>query len=117
MSILKSFHVAIRGIILVWREERSFQIQTAVAALVIFLMLIAPLKSWERIILLLIIALVLILEILNTIVERFVDMVKPRLNSYVGVIKDMMAGAVLVMSFVAAIIGLIIFIPHLQNTF
>lgn len=113
MSWFKSLKVAVRGITLVWREERSFQIQTVAAAGVIVLMLVLNLKPWEDIVLLLTIALVLILEILNTVAERFVDMVKPRLSSYVGVIKDMMAGAVLVMSIMAAIIGAIIFVPHL----
>lgn len=113
MKIIRSFLYALRGLALVWREERSFQVQTAAAVVVIAVMIILPLRTWEYIILTMLIAMVLILEILNTIVERFVDMVKPRLNSYVGVIKDMMAGAVLVMSIAATIIGGIIFFPHL----
>lgn len=113
MTLLRSFKNAVRGIVSVFREERSFQIQLVAGAVVVLLMIILPLKFYEYIVLTLIIAMVLILEIMNTIVERFVDMVKPRLHSYVGTIKDMMAGAVLLMSLAATIIGIIIFFPHL----
>ncbi len=111
-TFLKSFVFAARGIATVWREERSFQVQVFGALAVIILMIGFHLKPWEYVIVTLMIAMVLILEILNTIVERFVDMVKPRMHSYVGAIKDMMAGAVLIMSVTAAVIGVIIFFPH-----
>lgn len=112
-NFLKSFVFAARGIATVWREERSFQVQTAGALVVILFMFLFALKPWEYIIISMLIAMVLILEILNTIVERFVDMVKPRMHSYVGAIKDMMAGAVLIMSLTAAVVGMIIFFPHI----
>ncbi|MCX6780736.1 MAG: diacylglycerol kinase family protein [Candidatus Magasanikbacteria bacterium] len=112
-SFTKSFVFAARGIKTVWKEERSFRVQVLGAIAVCFLMATFSLKPWEYIVLTLTIAGVLILEIVNTVVERFVDMVKPRLHSYVGSIKDMMAGAVLLMSFAATIIGAIIFIPHI----
>lgn len=113
MRLIKSFRVAIRGLAQVWKEERSFQIQTAMAACVIVLMFIFPLTTNERVILLFAIVLVLVLEVLNTVVERFVDMVKPRLHSYVGAIKDMMAGAVFLASLFAAGIGLLILVPRI----
>lgn len=115
-SFFKSFVYALRGIATVWKEERSFQVQTIVAFAVIVLMIAIELKPWEYIIVTLVMVMVLILEIVNTIVERFVDMVKPRLHSYVGTIKDMMAGAVLLMSIAAAAVGVIIFFPHLLAT-
>jgi diacylglycerol kinase len=58
---------------------------------------------------------VLVLEIINSIFERIVDVYKPRLNPYVRDIKDMMAAAVLIASLGAAIIGLMIFIPYLMD--
>ena len=45
--------------------------------------------------------------------EKFLDLVKPRLHYHVEVIKDVMAAAVLLASFGSVIIGLFIFIPHL----
>lgn len=115
MTMIKSFRAALSGIALAFREERSFRIQTGAALVVVGLMIWLPLKPWEYIILALCIGLVLVLELLNTVFERFVDMVKPRLHSYVEVVKDLMAGAVLVMSAAAAVVGLIIFVPHLWS--
>lgn len=113
MTFFKSFRAAGAGIMLAFREERSFRIQVGAAIIVLGLMAWLPLKPWEYIILTLCIGLVLVLELLNTIFERFADMVKPRLHSYVEVIKDLMAGAVLIMSVAAAAVGAIIFVPHL----
>lgn len=114
-SFLRSFVFAMRGILMVWHEERSFQVQVIGAIAVTVLMFLFQLKPWEYIIISILMALVLILEIMNTVAERFVDMVKPRMHSYVGAIKDMMAGAVLIMSITAAIVGGIIFFPHFAS--
>jgi diacylglycerol kinase len=55
---------------------------------------------------------VLVLELLNTSIEHLVDLVKPRLNEYVKEVKDVMAGAVLLASVFAVIIGAVIFWGH-----
>ena len=61
--------------------------------------------------------LLLILEIINTIFERLLDLLKPRLHQYVKDIKDMTAAAVFISSLAAIIIGLIIFLPPLIQLF
>jgi diacylglycerol kinase len=72
-----------------------------------------PLSTTERLVLLLVTGLILVLELLNTTVERLVDLVKPRLSTYVRDVKDMMAATVLVASLFALIVGSIILFPHL----
>ena len=57
------------------------------------------------------------MEILNTALEYFTDLLKPRLHSYVYTIKDLMSAAVLVSSLGAVTVGLIIFIPYLVDFF
>lgn len=59
--------------------------------------------------------LVLIVELINSAVERITDVLKPRINGYVKEIKDIMAGAVMVASITAVVVGCIIFIPRLLN--
>lgn len=83
------------------------------AALVILLMIIFPLRTLERIALSLVIAFVLVLELINTIIEKIVDILKPRIHHYVEIIKDMMAAAVLIASIGALVVGLLIFWPYL----
>ena len=67
----------------------------------------------QAIALLLLIILVLTLELINSILERFVDVFKPRIHPMVEEIKDLMAGAVLIASLGALIVGLLIFLPYL----
>jgi undecaprenol kinase/diacylglycerol kinase (ATP) len=48
-------------------------------------------------------------------VERFVDILKPRLNEYSQIIKDMMAAAVFLAAGAAALVGFIIFYPYIHT--
>ncbi len=103
---------ALRGLTFTFSSEQNFRIQI-VGALVVFLgAWYFHLPLWQIIVLLLLVALVLILELINTAVEYFTDLIKPRMNHYVATIKDIMAGAVLVASLTAFIIGLMIFLPY-----
>lgn len=109
----RSLKHALRGLLEIARAEQSFRLQIFVAVIVVCLAWILPLNTWERILVLLLCSAVLVLEILNSIMERFADAVQPRLSSMVGEVKDMMAGAVLLAALTAGIIGVMIFYPHL----
>lgn len=84
------------------------------ALVVLILVSTVPLSSGERIVLLLITGLMLALELMNTMVERLVDLLKPRLSTYVRDVKDYMAAAVFVAALFVAMIGAVIFVPHLK---
>jgi diacylglycerol kinase len=117
VQAMKSVSYAWRGICYVFRHEQNFRVQVAVG---IFVSLAAYWFPLSRIELLLVFGLimgVLILEILNSVIEKFVDIVKPRLTYQVKIVKDMMAASVLIASIGAAIIGCIIFIPHIIELF
>lgn len=111
-QLVKSFHYASRGILVAWKSEQSFRVQVGVAALVVFLIFWLAVPLWQAVALLLLIILVLTLEIINSILERFVDVFKPRIHPMVEEIKDLMAGAVLIASLGALIVGLLIFVPY-----
>jgi undecaprenol kinase len=112
-SLISSFKNAGRGLILAFKTERSFRIQLAVALLVFIAVCLLPLQAWERAVLFVAMAAVLVLELVNSMVERLVDLFKPRLNLYVKDIKDLMAAAVLVASFFSALLGFLILFPYL----
>ena len=59
------------------------------------------------------IGLVLGIEGLNTAVEKIADFVQPEFDEKIGFIKDVSAGAVMLVSIAASIIGLIIYIPKI----
>lgn len=110
----KSFRYARQGLIRAMATEHSFNIHMTVAVVVVVGILVLKLNSAEAAVLILLVSSILTLELVNTVVERFVDMLEPRVHPYVGVIKDLMAAAVLITSVAAAIIGLIIFWPYLS---
>lgn len=112
---LRSIRHAWRGISDVARDEQSFRIQLGAAFLALCLAGILPLDTWERVLVLLLCSAVLVLEILNSIMERFADAVQPRLSPMVREIKDMMAGAVFLTALTSGIIGIMIFAPHFKT--
>lgn len=113
--LIKSFTDAFRGLRHVFKSEQNFRIQVLAGAFVLAAAIYFPLHNWEVILLILLILLVLLVEILNTVFEYFSDLLKPRLHHYVRVIKDVMAGAVLLTSVVALVVGIIIFYPYLKD--
>ncbi len=114
-DFLDSLKNAWRGLVLAIRSERSFRIQSVVGFLVIVAVFVIPFKSWERALLLLATASVLVLELINSMVERLVDLVRPRLHAYVRDVKDLMAAAVLLASVFAAALGLLILLPYVPQ--
>lgn len=111
----KSLSHAARGFFYALKNERNFQIELLAAAVVLFLIWYFKIKNWEAIILVLMIMWVLVAELINTVMERIVDMLKPRIHPYARLIKDIMAAVVLISSVVALVVGIIIFLPYLRE--
>ena len=114
-SFTNSIAAALRGFLFALNHERNFRIELYVALSVIFLIFLFDIKSWQAIILILLIMLVLAMELTNTVVERVVDILKPRIHPYARVIKDLMASVVLLSSITALIIGIMIFHPYVRD--
>lgn len=112
-KMLRSLRYAAKGVRVVFREEHSFRVQVGVAAIVLAAMFLLGLRTPEKALLTLAMTFVLVLELMNSIFERMVDLLKPRVHHYVEDIKDIMAGSVLVASIGAVIIGVMIFLPYL----
>lgn len=109
----KSLSCATRGLSHIVKNEKNFQNELVVAILVVFAMFYFDVTKTEMAALVLVIAGVLIMELLNTIVERVVDILKPRIHPYARLIKDLMAATVLISVIFATVIGLIIFLPYI----
>lgn len=109
----KSFKYAARGIWHVLRTEQNIQIHTVATAVVVVLAILLHITATEWAILLLTIGLVLSGEILNTVVEDFLDIIHPEHHESVRRIKDAIAGAVLLSAGIAVAEGVIIFGPRI----
>lgn len=115
-KMIQSFKYAFKGLILIFKEEQNFRIQIAAAAVIFILMFALKIRNWEKVALILVITFVLVLELINSIFERVVDMMKPRVHFYVEAVKDIMSAAVFLASLAALAVGLIIFIPRLLGS-
>lgn len=111
-----SFNYASRGIQYAWKTEQNFRTEIVIAIIVIVMMLVFPLRPIEQVLLGLLIVWILTLELINTVLERMADIVKPNPHPYIKITKDLMAGAVLISAAGAAVIGIIIFYPYLADT-
>ncbi|KKU50970.1 MAG: hypothetical protein A3A28_00065 [Candidatus Sungbacteria bacterium RIFCSPLOWO2_01_FULL_47_32] len=107
-SLPASFRNAFRGVWLVL-QERSFLIQLAAGAIAVTLAFILTLSDTSRIIIILLTFLVLGAEMFNSAVEYLLDFVKKDHDPDIARVKDILAGAVMVFSLSALIIGIWIF--------
>ena len=113
--LYKSFTYAFRGLGKTLKEEQNLQIQSIAGLVVIILGWYFRIEVEEWLILILVIGLVILMEIINSAIERITDVLKPRLDNYVKEIKDIMAAAVMLASVIAVTVGLIIFLPYLTQ--
>jgi len=113
-KFINSVEFAISGIKRAYRDERNMRSHTISGILVILLGLVLGLERYEWLWILLCIFLVVIMEMLNTVFENIVDMVTDKHFHPLGKkIKDIAAGAVLITTFFAVIVGLLIFVPKI----
>lgn len=113
----KSFTDAWHGVSYVYKHEQNFKIQLFFGILIIILMLALQLRKSEMLVILLLVLLVLILELLNSAMEKFLDILKPRMHLQVALVKDIMAAMVLSASIGAILIGGLIFFPYIVTIF
>lgn len=98
---------AVAGIVVVWRRERSFRTQVGAAIIAIVLTIVLrPGLLWAAAVTLSV-GLVLALELLNSALEAMIDHVHPEIAPAIKIAKDAAAGAVLVASISAAVVGML----------
>jgi diacylglycerol kinase (ATP) len=106
---IKSFGYAFNGIGYLLKNENNSRYQLAVGVVTIGLGIYMEVSYSEWIILITMIGLILMAEAFNTAIEKLCDIVHPDHHAQIGMVKDIAAGAVLLISITAAIAGAIIF--------
>lgn len=99
------------GLAQVAKTERNFRIHMMAALLVLLAGIVVGLSPMEWTAIFLVFGMVFVSEMMNTVVERMIDYLKPETHPLAKTIKDIAAGAVLVSAIIAVIVGLLIFIP------
>ncbi len=97
------------------KEEKSLWAHFVISAIVVGLGFYVKLDSSKWAIMITALSLIMGFEVSNTAMEALVDMVSFQYNLKVKKIKDIAAGATLIVTLGAIIVGLIIFIPAIQG--
>jgi diacylglycerol kinase (ATP) len=112
--ILQSLNWAFEGVIHVLRSERNMRIHFAVATAVLILAFSYGITKLELMALLVAISFVLIAEMVNTAIEATIDLAATSFDPLAKVAKDIAAGAVLIASVNAVVIGYLVFADRLS---
>ena len=113
-SEIKSFSHAINGIKYAISCEKHLRFHLFAAVLVIAAGWFFTISFTEWCLVILSMGAVITAELINTALEQLVNLVSPQQHPIAGRVKDVAAGAVLVISMVAAIVGLMVFIPKVM---
>ncbi len=105
---IDSLSFALNGLKLVLKEKH-FKIHLISTLLVLSAGFYFHISTTEWFVVLICISIVLSLETINTAIEYFVDLVETNQNPKAGAIKDLSAGAVLIVSIISVIIAIMIF--------
>jgi diacylglycerol kinase len=113
VNFWRGFQFAGEGLLYAFRTQRNFRVHliASVAVIILGAWLRLPRQSWA--ILALDIGLVLTAEMINTAAEALVDLTSPEYHPLAKLVKDLMAGAVLIVALISVIVGLLILGPPL----
>lgn len=112
-SLLSSFKCAFSGIFTAIKNERNIKIHLLAMILVIVFGFLLKISTTEWIVCLILFALVIGAELINSGIETTVDLAMPEKHEKAKFAKDVSAGAVLFIAIIAVIIGAIIFVPKI----
>ncbi|MBV8281858.1 MAG: diacylglycerol kinase family protein [Candidatus Eremiobacteraeota bacterium] len=108
-SFVQALGDAADGVATTFREQRNFRIQLAIAVLVVAGAALLRFDSGRWVVLALTIGAVLGAELINTALEHAVDCASPQASAGARAAKHAGAGAVLLLSVMAIVVGAVLF--------
>lgn len=104
-NLIKPFEVAISGLVYTFRTQRHMRFHLYVVLAVMLMGVFFGLRLRELLVLVFTISLVLVAEMFNSAIEATVDLVEPRYHPLARFAKDISAGAVMITTIVALVVG------------
>lgn len=104
-NAFEPFRIALRGLIYTFKTQRHMRVHLYVVLTVTLLGLFLGLRLNQLMVLLFVISLVLVAEMFNSAIEATVDLVQPQYDPRAKFAKDIAAGAVLITTMIAIVIG------------
>lgn len=114
-SLLERFNHAVSGIIIAFSTERNFKIHYGIAIFVILLSLFFDFSRTEFLLLLFSVSLVIVSEMINTAIERTIDLITKDYHPLARLVKDVSAGAVLISAINSIVVGYLLFFDRLSS--
>ncbi|MFC4800837.1 diacylglycerol kinase family protein [Neobacillus sp. GCM10023253] len=112
-----TFAYAIEGIVTALKHERNMRFHAISAVIVIAFGLFFSITKIEWLFILVSIGGMFSLELLNTAIERVVDLVTNEYKPLAKQAKDIAAGAVFIFAIITLVIGIVIFLPYVLELF
>ncbi len=113
----KSFHYALQGINYALQHDQNLVVHFIIACFIILFSMIFDVTPFEMGILGVTILVMISAEMVNTAIEKMVDLITKEHRAEAKIAKDVSAGMVLLTSVGSAIIGILIFLPHVLRLF
>lgn len=107
-DIVAPFRVAVNGLVHTFRSQRHMRVHLYVTLITVLLALLLGLRTREVLVLLFMINFVLVAEMFNSAIEATVDLVSPQYHPLAKFAKDIAAGAVLITTIMAIVVGALI---------
>lgn len=107
----RSFKFAAQGIASAVKREQNIRFHILAGLLVLLAAFFTGISYTEWLVVIGLIGGMIALEMVNSAIERVVDLASPDIHPLAKEAKDIAAGAVLVFAAASAIIGLLIFLP------
>lgn len=112
-TFLDSVKNCLDGISYTITHENNFKREMVIGILTVILSLVLKISILEWVIIILLINFVLVCELINTSLEKAVDLYTKEFNETAKIVKDVAGASVFVMCIFSAIIGMIIFLPKI----
>jgi diacylglycerol kinase (ATP) len=107
LRLLKASRNSWNGLIACARSEEAFRQELIALAIAIPLAFIVATDAWRRVALIGVVVLLMVVELLNTAIEKLSDHVTPHHHDAIGRIKDMASAAVGLSLLLAGLVWLI----------
>jgi diacylglycerol kinase len=111
----RSLGFAGSGLVQLLKQERNFQLHVAAFIVVIAAGIFFGITKLEWLVILLISAVVMGLEAMNTAIEKLCDLYSTETHAGIKKIKDISAAAVLIAAVFALCIAVVVFLPYVKK--
>lgn len=112
-NFIRSFNYAVQGIISSITTERNMKFHYLAAIAIIILSLFFNLSRIEFMFMIFAVTFVVVMELINTAIERTIDLITQEYHPVAKLVKDISAGAVLIASLNALVIAYLLFFDRI----